>query len=254
MDEKLLVSLGLNAKEVKIFKAVLRAGEISPAQLAKGVGIKRTTCYHLARGLVEKGFLIENATKRPRTFSIAPASTIEGTLEDERKRLASREKMLKRFTAELSRTTAEDSYPVPMIRFIGEDKLEEFLLKQSLGAWDESMLKGDKTYWGFQDHTYVEQFPRVIEKYWKKTSKEISLKMLTNQSAAEVEKKLKWRYPRRQMKFWKGSGHFMTGIWIMGEYVVMLNTQRHPFYLVEIHDATLANDLREVFKSLWPLV
>ena len=253
MDEKLLLSLGLNAKEVKIFLAVLKKRELSPAQLAKTVGIKRTTCYSLARGLVEKGFIIEHATKRPRTFSLAQPADIEGTLEEERRRLALREKALKRFTAELSRATAEDSYPVPQIRFVEEEKIKSFLAKQS-PVWDQTMLKTDPVMWGFQDHTYVEHFTDEINRYWKQAPKEIGLKMLTNMSAAEAERKLARRIPRRQMKFWRNSDKFLSGIWIAGEYVIMFNSRRHPFYLVEIHDATLANDLREVFKNLWPLV
>ena len=60
MDDKLLTSLGLSNKELKLYKAVMRAREISPAELARAVKIKRTTCYSMARGLVEKGFLVES--------------------------------------------------------------------------------------------------------------------------------------------------------------------------------------------------
>ncbi|OGG51499.1 hypothetical protein A3C18_01675 [Candidatus Kaiserbacteria bacterium RIFCSPHIGHO2_02_FULL_54_11b] len=253
MDDKLLTSLGLNEKEIKVYKTMLKKREMRPAQLAKTVGIKRTTCYHLAQGLVEKGLLVENATKRPRTFSLAQPADIEGTIEQERKRLATREKILKRFTTELSRATAEESYPVPQIRFVEEEKIERFVEQQNF-SWEESMLKTDPTMWGYQDHTYVENYPHLIDWYWKKSDKRIGLKMLTNQSAASIEQRLARKYKRRQMKFWKNSDTFRAGIWLMGDYMLMVNTRRHPFYLVEIHDATLAHDLRELFKSLWLLV
>lgn len=252
MDEKLFVSLGLSAKETKLFKAVLKGRELSPAQLAKAVGIKRTTCYSLARGLVEKGFLIEHAAKRPRTFSLSQAADLERTLHEERKRLTEREKTMKRFTDELSRATAEDSYPVPQLRFVEEGKLEHFLNSQSF-KWDESMLKADGTCWGFFDPSYLEVFPKVVERYWKKTPKAIMLKMLSNGSGAALEKKMGRKYPRRHIKVWD-KANFDSAIWVMGEYVLIVNTRRRPFYCTEIHDATLANDLREVFKNLWPLV
>ena len=251
MDEKLLLSLGLNHKEIKVFRAVLRAGELSPSELGRTVGIKRTTCYSLARGLAEKGFLIENATKRPRTFSVAGAADIESVLKHERARLAEREKALKRFSAELSRASAEERYPVPQIRFVGEEKIARHLEEEK---WSESALKGDRTWWGFQDHTYVEQFLPSIDKYWKKHKKNVTLKLLSNAGAEQIEKKLKWRYPERQIKEWKKATHFLSSIWVVGEYVVILNTRRRPFYMYEIHDEVLANDLREVFKNLWPLV
>lgn len=253
--EATLAELGLNPKEIKIYKTVLKHREVRPAQLAKTVGIKRTTCYHLAHGLVEKGLLVENTAKRPLTFSLAQPSDVERVLLDEKKRLEQRERVLKRFAAELSRVTAaEESYPVPSIRFVPEEKLEQFINHRALTVWDPSMLKTDGTYWGFQDHSYVENFPHVIADYWKRTSKDIQLKMFTNHVIAPTEIRLSRRYPRRQMKFWSMAGNFLSGIWIMGEYVVMVNSRRHPFYLVEIHDATLAHDLREVFKNLWMLV
>ena len=253
MDEKLLSSLGLNAKEIKLYKVVLKAREIRPALLAKMVGIKRTTCYHLAQSLVEKGLLIENTSKHPRTFSLAQPGDVEAVLEDDRRRLAVREKTLRRFTTELSRATAADSSPVPEIRFVPEEKIDQFLDSQSF-KWDESMLKSDGTCWGFQDHTYVEKYSHVIDKYWKRTHKGIYLKMLTNKAIEPAELRMIKKYPRRQMKFWNKAMHFLCGTWIMGEYILIVNTGRHPFYLTEIHDATLANDLREVFKNLWPLV
>ena len=252
MDEKLLSSLGLNVKEIRIFKAILKLRELSPAAISKSVGIKRTTCYSLARGLVEKGFLVEHSSKRPRTFSIAPARHLDVALESEKKQLAAREKALKRFTSELSRATADESYPVPQIRFVEEQKMEQFLNSQSF-KWDESMLKSDATFWGFFDPSYLEAFPRAIERYWKQAPKSITLKMFSNRSGAPLEAKIARKYPRRIIKVWD-KANFDSAIWVMGEYVLIMNTRHHPFYLTEIHDATFAHDMREVFKNLWPLV
>jgi len=253
MEEKLLASLGLNAKEVKIFKAVLRAREISPAQLAKSTGVKRTTCYSLARGLAEKGFLVESAGKRPRTFSIAQASHVETSLKAERERLATREKALKRFTNELSRATAEEDYPVPQVRFVEERKLEQFQLSE-ISHWHESAMKRDKTWWGFQDHTWVDTFGHLIPSYWKNAPKDLQLKFLSNREGSPAEAKLLRKFPGRAVKYWNKTSNFISSLWVVGDYVVILNTRRHPFYLFEMYDETLANDLREVFKNLWVFV
>ena len=253
MDDKLLTSLGMNAKELKLYKAVMRAREISPAELARAVKIKRTTCYSMARGLVEKGFLVENGTKRPRTFSLASAADIESVITDEKRGLATREKVLKQFASELSRATADESYPVPKIRFVEEEKLGQFLSKQ-WGVWNKNMLKSDPTWWGFQDHTYVDVFGKEIGPYWEHTPSSITLKLLSNEIASEREAQLEKKYPRREIKYWDKATNFLSSTWIVGDYVIMLNTRRHPYYLTEIHDAALANDMREVFKNLWALI
>ena len=247
MNEKLLVAFGLNHKEIKLYKVVLKAGAASPVVLARATGIKRTTAYSIARGLVEKGLLVEDTSKRPRVFTPSSPSAVQALIVEEKKRLTVREKIFKQLAEELTQNEAEKTYPVPRIRFVPEEKIKQFL-KEEAYKWDSSMLTHDAIMWGFQDHTYVEQYPGAIEAYWKQTPKKIHLKMLTNISEAEL--KLGKKYPRREMRAWPKS-NFISGIWVMGDYLVTVNTRQRPHYLVEIHDAPLAHDMRELFKSLW---
>jgi DNA-binding MarR family transcriptional regulator len=251
VDDKTLSALGMSAGERKIYRALFKMREASPAQLAKTSGIRRTTAYSIVQGLAQKGFLVENPSKRPRTYTIAQSADIDTVLKEGRKRLELREKVLTQFAAELSRAAAEDSYPVPLIRFVGEDKMQEYLNKE---PWTATSHKTDSTWWGFQDHTYVEEFLPVIERFWRKHPKKIHLKLLSNRGAEDIEKKLKWRYPNRQIKVWNRATNFVSSTWVVGDYVVIVNTRRRPFYFFEIHDEVLAHDLREVFKNLWLLV
>ncbi len=250
MNEKLLVAFGLNPKEIKVYKIVLKAGAATPVALARATGIKRTTAYSIARSLVEKGLLVEDASKRPRVFTPSSPGAVHGLIVEEKKRLAVREKVFKQLMDELSTNEAEKTYPVSRIRFVPEEKIRQFL-KEEAYKWDSSMLKHDAVMWGFQDHSYVEQYLDAIEVYWKQTPKQIKLKMLTNMSAAEL--KLGRRYPRREMRSWP-KANFVSGIWVMGDYLVTVNTRQKPHYMVEVHDASLSHDLREMFKSLWSLV
>jgi hypothetical protein len=45
--------------------------------------------------------------------------------------------------------------------------------------------------------------------------------------------------------------NFSATTWVTGEYVIMLYTQQHPHYLIEIHDARFSQNMRELFKQLW---
>ncbi len=248
MNDKLLSSLGLASREIKIYKAVVRVGAVAPAELGKLTGIKRTTAYSIARGLVEKGLLVENATKRPRVFTPASPKDIREVFASEKERLHAREGVYAQLAEELAKAEARKTYPVPQIRFVEAEKMEQFIIRES-AKWDTSMLKSDSVWWGFQDHTYAEQFPKAITAYWRQAPKEISLKLLSNQS--DVEVKMRGKHTRREIKFWNKSGHFVSTLWVVGEYVVTVNTSRHPYYLVEMHDALLAQNLREMFKVLW---
>ena len=253
MDHKLLADLGLSNAEAALYMAVVKTGAIAPAALAKAAGVKRTTAYSIARSLVEKGILTEDATHRPRSFVPASPEQVLSLIDGEKRRLKDRENIYKNLANELSNVSAEKSYPVPTVRFIEEGKLMDFLHSQA-PVWDKSILEsGEPTWWGFQDHTFVEQYGSWINWYWNQAPEDIDLKLLSNRAEAEV-KFAQTVTPRRVIKFWGEATDFLSTTWAIGDYLIMINTRQKPFYLVEIHDKLMAHDQREVFKNLWPLV
>ncbi|HVX90142.1 MAG TPA: helix-turn-helix domain-containing protein [Candidatus Paceibacterota bacterium] len=257
MDLKLPEALDLNESEVAVYKAVLSGGAIEPAALAKAAGLKRTTAYSVAQSLVEKGLLTEDATRRPKVFTPATPEQVLALIKKDHERVKEREESFKQLANELSKISAGKTYPVPIVRFIEESKVKDFLYSET-SKWDKNILaSGELTWWGFQDHTFVEQFGDWIEWYWKQFPETVDLKLLSNRAESEVEFGSKVREnitTKRNIKFWGEAANFLSTTWIIGDYLVMINTRNKPFYLVEIHDALMAHDQREVFKNLWPLV
>jgi sugar-specific transcriptional regulator TrmB len=49
MDLSVLEPLDLNKSEIALYKAVLKAGQVTPAEVAKVTSLKRTTAYNVAR-------------------------------------------------------------------------------------------------------------------------------------------------------------------------------------------------------------
>ncbi len=252
MDTELLMSLGLSEGEARLYRVVLKAGEITPAALAKAAGMKRTTAYSAARGLVEKGLLIENTSRRPRVFAPSAPEDIALVIEAEKKRSAERQDLLKKLSDGVSLQNAEKDYPVPKIRFIEEGKLEDFF-REAFQRWNASMLEtGEHEFWGFQDATLVEHYENQLHYWWKIAPKEFSTRILTNLGAAE--KRLSSQYDQRVVKYWGEATNFLSTTWVTGDYVTLLNTRQHPHFAIEIHSRLLAHDQREVFRNLWPLV
>ncbi len=254
MDPKLLEPLGLNESELSLYQAILKAGSLPPAALAKTAGLKRTTAYSVARSLIEKGLIIEDATKRPRSFTLANAEQVLSLVEGDKKQMAIREASLLKLAAELSKISAKSSYPVPTVRFIEEGKIDSFM-RQQTPVWDANLLASEPTWWGVQDHTFVEHYGDWIAWYWKQSDERIDLKLLSNRAPVEVQFAKNYEnLERRNIKFWGEADNFLSTMWAVGDYLIMINTRTRPFYLVEIHDKLMAHDQREVFKNLWPLV
>lgn len=111
-------------------------------------------------------------------------------------------------------------------------------------------MKTDKTWRGFQDHTFVEKFEKWIDWHWEAAPKEIDLKLFTNESEIEKNMEIKKYAEKRMMKFLKSS-EFSATQWVVGEYIVFVMTKQRPYYLVEINDSVLAANTRELFKILW---
>jgi len=253
MDENLLKPLNLNESELSVYQAVVSSDAIAPAALAKASHMKRTTAYGVARTLVDKGLLMEDATRRPRVFTPASPEQVASLMAEERKQLDAKEDSLKKIAAELSKLAAKSAYPVPTVRFVEEDKIGNFL-RQQTPEWDKSLVAVDPTWWGFLDHTFLDHHSDWLDWYWSRVDERINVKLMTNRAPVEVEVKARLNElagERRQTKYWGEVTDFLSSSWIVGDYVIMTNTRAKPFYLVEIHDKLMAHDLREVFKHQW---
>jgi sugar-specific transcriptional regulator TrmB len=253
MNDKLLNSLGLSPSEILVYKAILKNDNLTPVALAKSSGVKRTTAYSIARSLVEKGLVVEDSTRRPRIFKAATPNEVLTIIENEKRRVLEREESLKNLATELAKVSAATTYPVPEIKFIEEAKIETFLKSQT-PAWNKSMAEADSAWWGFQDHTFVENYAEWLDWLWKHAPEYLRVNLLSNRAPAEIEFAKTKKETRRTIKFWGEANSFISTTWIMGDYVVILNTRNHPFYLIEIHDKLMAHDQREIYRNLWELV
>lgn len=255
MVEELLKKLGFSEKEILVYLAVLENGKIAPALIASLTGIKRPTVYAVGKELLKKGVITEDIEGSGGYFVALPPEHLATAIEKEQQVLVGKKKIIKEVIEELASIPKSKSYSVPRMRFIDDYNVEDFLYRQT-PIWEESMVKTkNPTWWGFQDHTLVEhkELGKWIEWYWSRVPVAIDLKLISNDS--EIEEKMKTRnIERRVIKFWKKDFNFTTTNWILGDYVVFLMSKQRPHYLVEIHDAVYAENMRQVFKNLWDMI
>lgn len=254
MIQQLLKQIGFSEKETEVYLAVLGQGKITPADIAKITNINRATVYSIAKELIKRGVVAEDLGGKTRYLVALPPQDLDQLAKREEKKLEQKKEIINKAIKELSKTAQNRRYSIPKIVFISEEDLENYLYKQS-PVWNESILKKDpaKTWWGFQDHSFVVHYEKWIDWYWQEAPAQISLQLLSNKS--EIEKTMQAKkYARRKIKFWGQSKNFTATTWICGDYAVMIVTNQRPHYLVEIHDEVLAHNLREVFKGIWQKV
>lgn len=250
MLEEILKKLDLNDKEQLVYKTIVETGKISTARVARLSGINRTTVYSVCGELKKKSLIRESVGEKVAYWTPREGAELDRLVAREREALARKEENIGSLKEILKSMPGSKTFSIPKVRFIEEDELETYLYEAS-PRWDGSMRKtGEATWWGFQDHTFVEHYGKWVVWYFKHAPRSVDLKLFSNDSTIEhhmVEEKI----ARRQIRFWKGTNAFTGTLWITGDYITMIQTAERPHYLVEIHDAVLAHNMREVFKKLW---
>ncbi len=248
MINDLLSQLGLSEKEISVYTTVLQQDKITHANVAKLTKINRTTVYSIAKELLNRGLISEDLGATTTYLVARPPQDLISFLDREQQAIEGKKHVAKKAVLELQSLVGGSSYSIPKIVFIAEDKLEDYLYKQT-PAWNQSIVETKSMWWGFQDASFVKYYEKWIDWYWEKGSpSDIELQLLSNQSAENIKGK---KFTRRKIKFWKGGKDFTATTWINGDYVIMIITSQRPHYLVEIHDAVLAHNMRELFKGIW---
>ncbi len=250
MVQDLLSQLGFDEKETTVYLALLGKGQATSAEIAEQTGINRTTVYSVAKALMKRRIISEDLGSPVRRLTAKQPEDLRQLVTREQERLEKKREVVERAVEELSSLAKNASFSIPKITFVPEEDLERYLYKCS-PTWSESVMASDGIWWGFQDHTFAERYQQWIDWYWKKSApSELQVRLLSNQS--DIERNMKRRkYERRVVKFWKKNIHFTASLWVSGDYIVMIMTNQHPHYLIEIHDVLLAHNLREMCKGIW---
>lgn len=252
MLNQYLEQLGFSDKEISIYLCVLENGKLSAAAVSRITKINRTTVYSVSKELINKGVIHEDLGGSSRYYTALALEEIRNLFKTEEEELKQKKKIIEKALKELEALPRSKQYSVPKIRFIDEIHLKDFLLKQ-LPVWIESAKKcDDHNWWGFQDTSFIDEYPEWFEYHWKIFPESYGTRLFTNkkQSEEDFAQKIS-NSERRQIKYWDKSVDFTATHAVLGDYVLFCVTNQNPHYLVETHDAVMAENLRQMFKGMW---
>lgn len=256
MNEKKLIELGLTQTEIAVYMAIIEYGRITPSLISKRTNIKRPTVYASAEELIRKGLIEADDTNKVRYYSPTTNDAIVKYIKKEKENIYQKEKIAEEVAKNLGTIIGQAKhFSVPKVKVIDGHKIEEWLYART-DVWNKSAIVcGQKTWFGYQDHTFVEQkkFQDWVTWFWKNVPKDIDLKLLTNDTDIEKETMKKKNINKREMKFFQGP-EFTATVWVAGAYTIYIITREKPFYAIEIENSTIAQNNREVFRTLWRLI
>lgn len=244
-----LEKIGFSEKEAIVYLAILRIGKTTPAKVSKITRLNRPTVYSVVKTLISKGVISGDLADKSLHIAPLPIESLNALIEKSKDEIKIKEKIVHEVIEELKVITAEKAYSVPKIRFVEQGELNDFLY-QNFQRWWKSVDNEDAMY-GFQDHSFVENYKEWVE--WggdKLEGTEFKVRLFSNLS--KIERDMKGKVPVRNIRFLDDS-QFTSTTWAIGDYLVMIYTRQAPFYLVEIHDAAIAQNMRDVFKTMWKM-
>lgn len=248
MLEKEFRQLGLNDNEREVYLAVLKAGKASPARLAKETGINRTTVYSVSRKLMSLGLIGEDLSAKVGYLYAEKPEALEQMFTKEENEIKQKKEIAKILTKELAGLPSAKSYSVPKIKFVEEADLSEYLYKQ-YALWSQSGEERDNTWWGYADSSFTKEYKEWIHWTWKHGPKGQKVNFFANES--DIEEEVSAQHPERLTRPLPKGQEFDSSFWVIGDYVIMVQSRERPNYLVEIHDAVFARNQRQLFKNLW---
>lgn len=251
MEDK-LKDLGLTDNEIKVYLCVLENTKITPALVAKKTGVTRPTAYSVGKSLAEKGFIELNELSPTLYFVALPPENIEKIIKKEKVELEQKLSSVQSLISELVLVPRSKNYSIPKVKFIDEANFEDFMYKQA-PVWNKSGLERDATWWGFQDHSLLEKYPEWFKWYFNFSAGKIKSKLITNLEEKPKMGEVLHEDYSREAKYW-GEGKINVTHAVLGDHVMIANTQTKPHYVVDIHDAVIAESLRQIFKGFWEML
>lgn len=250
MLQDTLRSLGFDKKETAVYVEVLRRGRVLPSSVARATGINRATVYSVAKKLMRGGFIAGDLAAPTMYLAALSPERLLDVVESKKRALKKEETLVRQVIEQLGDLPTNTKFTLPKIQFIDDHEIKDFLDRR-LDIWNESARSTKESWWGFQDHTFVERYPDWIAGWFgRKSSRDLAVKLVSNPTSSERE--MQKKVPReRVVRFLKEKSDFTASVWVTGEYIVMLYTKDRPSYLIEIYNPVFAQNIREVFKILW---
>ncbi len=250
MLNQYLQQLGFSEKEIAVYLCVLENGKLSAAAVSRITKINRTTVYSVSKELINKGIIHEDLGGTSRYYTALSTDELRNLYKTQEEELKQKKGIIENVIRELEVLPKSKQYSVPKIRFIDEIHMRDFLFKQT-PVWIESAKHTDHNRWGFQDASLLEEYKDWAEYHWEIFPENFGTRLITNKKPSEKEFAGKIADERRQMKYWDKSLNFTATHSVLGDYVLFIVTNQHPHYLVETHDAVMAENLRQLFKGMW---
>mgnify|MGYP002867556561 CR=1 FL=1 len=244
------INLGFHENEIRVFLVLAEIGRATAAEITKAAGLPRTTTYSILEGLIKRGVVTMQLDAKSRVYILEDPNSLVTEIEREKEILDKKSKVAQELITELRPFFSRRKAFIPKIQFYEGTSAVNSMLKNSSAEWRKAVMADDRTWWGYQDPSFVESYRVWLEDYWGKRPKDEKIYLLSNIN--KTEETLKGKVRQRVIKPVPSGFNITSTIWTLGsEYIVMIVTRQKPHYAFQIKDRVFASNLQMFFKMIW---
>lgn len=241
--------LGFTQNEINVYLRLAEMGKATASAVARRAEVPRTTTYSVLDSLIARGVVSIEQDRGASYYVPNQPSALIRAIESERLELDEREQAAKDLVELVQPFFRSEHFSVTAIKFFeGKENVEQ-MLYEFTPLWQQSIYAVDSTWWGYQDHTFVEQYLAYLHWTWLRMKKDEKINLFSNE--ADIEHALKGTVENREIRPVPAKFPFSSSIWVLGEYIVLIMTKQQPHYAFQLKDAVFAANLRLIFQLLW---
>jgi sugar-specific transcriptional regulator TrmB len=230
---KVLEEIGLSEGEIKVYLALLKLGSVPVSDIKEESGLHRTTIYDFLEKLLNKGlvnFVIRKGVK------FYKATSPEKLLDH----LKEKESRLEEVMPSLEK----------LVRFQKEEiNVEVYRGREGIKTMLNDMLKEkcEVLGYGLNEYYWQENFPLIMERYFKEAKMMgINERLLTHDKAEFIFEKETTVYKYIPYEYFNPTPTF---IWRNKVSIIIWE----PLTLIMIENPELSDSYRKYFNMLWKI-
>ena len=238
MDE-ILRELGLEEKEIRIYKYLARKRQLTAYQIAKGIGLNRSTVYDNVDRLVRKGFVSSLILHGKKLYQVNTVDKILSSLKE-------KETLVHALLPEIKKLKGEQEVSVELLEGT-EGQREHFFSVFNLGR--QRIVKSLHVIGGGDVSTFGSRlYIHKLIAEWKKLKRSGNYKCIWDESF-RGKAIVKQFNPGGEDRFLPSLPSEVTTL-IFGDYVVIGFTMDKP-YVIRIQHKLVAKTFESYFKLMW---
>jgi sugar-specific transcriptional regulator TrmB len=251
MIEAIFYSLGLEPEEAKTYLFLLESGSITAGNLAKKIGVPRSSVYGFLKRLQEHNLIIESQKQGIKTFSAESPEKINLLFRQRQESLEKNQELFKALLPELKPKQSQ-KFITPKIQiFEGREGLQG-ALKDMLLYYDMETL----ALWPIKTMVNV-----LSPEFFRYLNKErIKNNLYTRAIWPQTQTVNVAEHPylgvgeafKREIRLAPQDMDFSMGYWIYGNRVVFISSIKESFGFI-IESAEMVETLKAQFEIVWGL-